>query len=71
MAKDSQIAKLLVSVGILSATMAVKYVATMSDSEKKQLLSIGSSDEQLLLCENTADVPIIKTVNGTGTDKKA
>lgn len=54
--KDKIIAAFLVSVGIFSASQAAQYVGTLSNGNKKALMTIAKkADGKILLCSGVWD----------------
>lgn len=53
---DKVLVTFLVSVGIFSANVAVKYVSGLSDVQKKSLLSSAKSPQKITLLASTFPV---------------
>jgi len=51
--KDKIIAAFLVSIGMFSATVAVKYVSALSDNQKNGLMSSVKSTDGIILIADT------------------
>lgn len=57
--KDKVLAAFLVSVGMFSATVAVKYVSALSDSQKNALMPAAKNTGNIILLANTSSVPAL------------
>jgi hypothetical protein len=54
--KEKIITAFLVSVGVFSASQAIQYVGTLSNGQKKALVTIAKkSDGKILLCSGVWD----------------